>query len=203
MYEENLYNDAAKQGDPVANYSLGLIDFRRSSNLYDEGLRHMKNAAKKNYGPALTAVGVLALSQDRNNQKIINAVADIFKQAYDCGDSTGAILYSLMLMNGEGVATDETWIGEMADQVTLTDETKHELWRRCFCKWFIAMVASWLRDEAVNQQVLVLIGKQGIYKTTWLEHLAPAAAWRSGARSSPRGSLPPLPSPHSTGRPYR
>lgn len=104
----DLYNEAAKHGDPVANYSLGLIDFRRSSNMYAEGLRHMKNAAKKNYGPALTAVGVLALSQDRNNQKIIYAVADIFKQAYDCGDSTGAILYSLMLMNGEGVATDET-----------------------------------------------------------------------------------------------
>ena len=27
--------------------------------------------------------------------------------------------------------------------------------------------------QAVNQQVLVLIGKQGIYKTTWLEHLLP------------------------------
>ena len=35
------------------------------------------------------------------------------------------------------------------------------------------MVASWLKDEAVNQQVLVLVGKQGIYKTTWLEHLLP------------------------------
>ena len=35
------------------------------------------------------------------------------------------------------------------------------------------MVASWLRDEIVNQQVLVLIGKQGIFKTTWLEHLLP------------------------------
>lgn len=66
----DLYNEAAKHGDPVANYSLGLIDFRRSSNMYAEGLRHMKNAAKKNYGPALTAVGVLALSQDRNNQKL-------------------------------------------------------------------------------------------------------------------------------------
>lgn len=104
----SLYNEAAKKGDPVANYSLGLVDFRRNSGLYGEGLRHMKNAAKKNYGPALTAVGVLALSQDRNNQKIIYATADIFKQAYDCGDSTGGILYSLMLMNGEGVAKDET-----------------------------------------------------------------------------------------------
>ena len=47
------------------------------------------------------------------------------------------------------------------------------LWRACFKKWFVAMVASWMKDEVVNHQVLVLIGKQGIYKTTWLEHLIP------------------------------
>ena len=75
--------------------------------------------------------------------------------------------------NAYDAQKEPNWIGEMADQVTLADTSKHELWRRCFCKWFIAMVASWLRDEAVNQQVLVLIGKQGIYKTTWLEHLIP------------------------------
>ena len=46
-------------------------------------------------------------------------------------------------------------------------------WRVCFKKWFVAMVASWMRDDIVNHQVLVLIGKQGIYKTTWLEHLIP------------------------------
>ena len=47
------------------------------------------------------------------------------------------------------------------------------LWRVCFKKWFVAMVASWMRDKVVNHQVLVLIGRQGIYKTTWLEHLIP------------------------------
>jgi hypothetical protein len=47
------------------------------------------------------------------------------------------------------------------------------LWRICFKKWFVAMVASWMKDEVVNHQVLVLIGRQGIYKTTWLEHLIP------------------------------
>ena len=47
------------------------------------------------------------------------------------------------------------------------------LWRKCFKKWFVAMVASWMTDEVVNHQVLVLIGRQGIYKTTWLEHLIP------------------------------
>ena len=30
-----------------------------------------------------------------------------------------------------------------------------------------------MKDEVVNQQVLVLIGRQGIFKTTWLEHLLP------------------------------
>ena len=47
------------------------------------------------------------------------------------------------------------------------------LWRICFKKWFVAMVASWMNDEVVNHQVLVLIGRQGIFKTTWLEHLIP------------------------------
>lgn len=47
------------------------------------------------------------------------------------------------------------------------------LWRECFKRWFVAMVASWMKDEVVNQQVLVLIGRQGIYKTTWLERLIP------------------------------
>ena len=55
-----------------------------------------------------------------------------------------------------------------------TPSTKADaLWRACFKKWFVAMVASWMKDEVVNHQVLVLIGKQGIYKTTWLEHLIP------------------------------
>lgn len=47
------------------------------------------------------------------------------------------------------------------------------LWRVCFKKWFVGMVASWMYDDVVNHQVLVLIGKQGIFKTTWLEHLIP------------------------------
>ena len=47
------------------------------------------------------------------------------------------------------------------------------LWRTCFKKWFVGMVASWMYDDVVNHQVLVLIGKQGIFKTTWLEHLIP------------------------------
>ena len=47
------------------------------------------------------------------------------------------------------------------------------LWRVCFKKWFVAMVASWMNDEVVNHTVLVLVGRQGIFKTTWLDHLIP------------------------------
>ena len=74
------------------------------------------------------------------------------------------------------------WIDWVAQQVRVKpsgEEAKgdkargEELWRTCFKKWFVAMVASWMRDDIVNHQVLVLIGKQGIYKTTWLEHLIP------------------------------
>ena len=54
-----------------------------------------------------------------------------------------------------------------------TTPNADRLWRGCFKKWFVAMVASWMKDEVVNHQVLVLIGKQGIFKTTWLEHLIP------------------------------
>ena len=54
-----------------------------------------------------------------------------------------------------------------------TTPSANALWRICFKKWFVAMVASWMYDEVVNHQVLVLIGRQGIYKTTWLEHLIP------------------------------
>ena len=49
------------------------------------------------------------------------------------------------------------------------------LWRVCFKKWFVAMVASWMKDEVVNHTVLVLVGRQGIFKTTWLDRLIPPA----------------------------
>ena len=66
------------------------------------------------------------------------------------------------------------WIAWLAEQVTVAGgEAEQQLWINCFRKWFVAMVASWLDDEVVNQQVLVLIGRQGIFKTTWLEHLLP------------------------------
>ena len=74
------------------------------------------------------------------------------------------------------------WIDFLSSQVKLkhpedsTEEEKQlkeQRWRTCFKKWLVGMVASWMKDEVVNQYVLVLIGRQGCYKTTWLESLMP------------------------------
>ena len=79
-------------------------------------------------------------------------------------------------------ADQPDWIDMVAQQVTVKpsgEEAKgakargEELWRACFKKWFVAMVASWMKDEVVNHTVLVLVGRQGIFKTTWLDKLIP------------------------------
>ena len=66
---------------------------------------------------------------------------------------------------------DETdWIEKLADTITTT---KQDLWRICFKKWFVAMVACVLDEKQVNQTVIVFSGKQGLGKTTWIEKLMP------------------------------
>gem|GEM_PF-1642741 len=43
----------------------------------------------------------------------------------------------------------------------------------CLKKWLVAMVAGWVDQQEVNQAILVLLGRQGIYKTTWFSYLLP------------------------------
>lgn len=65
------------------------------------------------------------------------------------------------------------YIGQTAAMVHMATDRENELWRICFPKWFVAMVAGWTDDTIVNHQVIVLIGRQGIYKTTWINRLLP------------------------------
>lgn len=62
------------------------------------------------------------------------------------------------------------YIEQLADTITTT---KQDLWRICFKKWFVAMVACVLDEKQVNQTVIVFSGKQGLGKTTWIEKLMP------------------------------
>ena len=40
-------------------------------------------------------------------------------------------------------------------------------------KWLVGMVASWVSPQVVNNVMLILIGEQGTYKTTWFANLLP------------------------------
>ena len=76
-------------------------------------------------------------------------------------------------------SSEPDWIDMVAQKVVVKGDgqlaigNRQEYWRKCFKKWFVAMVASWMKDEVVNHTVLVLVGRQGIYKTTWLDRLIP------------------------------
>ena len=65
---------------------------------------------------------------------------------------------------------DKDYIEELALTITTT---KPELWKQCFKKWFVAMVACVLDEKQINQTVIVFSGKQGLGKTTWIEKLMP------------------------------
>jgi len=69
---------------------------------------------------------------------------------------------------------DPDYIAGLAETVTVAGGAEcRERFTRYLRKWLVGMVASWLIPEAVNNVILVLIGPQGTYKTTWLHHLLP------------------------------
>ena len=65
-------------------------------------------------------------------------------------------------------------IQELAQTVRVKGgEQEQMLWYRYLKKWLVSMVASWLSDDVVNNVILVLIGEQGAFKTTWFNYLLP------------------------------
>ncbi len=56
-------------------------------------------------------------------------------------------------------------IGDMASTVEVDNP---EYFEKCLRRWLIAMIASVLQDDIVNQHVLTLVGEQGVGKTTWI-----------------------------------
>ena len=54
-----------------------------------------------------------------------------------------------------------------------TVEQAQELLQWSLHKWLVASVATWMSDLSSNHEIFVLIGPQGIYKTTFFRHLLP------------------------------
>ena len=69
---------------------------------------------------------------------------------------------------------DQDYIHELAQTVRVKGgEQEQKLWHLYLKKWLVGMVASWISDDVVNNVILVLIGEQGAYKTTWFNYLLP------------------------------
>ena len=71
-------------------------------------------------------------------------------------------------------------VAELASYVTIepaqaeqsADEAQCEF-TEFFHKWMLANVGMWLRDDVANHEMLILVGPQGIYKTTFFRRLLP------------------------------
>ena len=69
---------------------------------------------------------------------------------------------------------ENDYIQELAQTVRVKgSEQEQKLWHLYLKKWLVGMVASWISDDVVNNVILVLIGEQGAYKTTWFNYLLP------------------------------
>ena len=55
-------------------------------------------------------------------------------------------------------------IGDLADTVHVKSDQAE--FRDYFRKWFVGILPALLDDTVVNHEILVLIGEQGLYKTT-------------------------------------
>ena len=76
---------------------------------------------------------------------------------------------------------ERDYIRELAETVKVRERSplplegqgEAELFYQYLKKWLVAMVAGWVDDNVVNNVILVLIGEQGSYKTTWFNYLLP------------------------------
>ncbi|SPT68109.1 Putative beta-lactamase hcpC precursor [Anaerobiospirillum thomasii] len=105
-----LYAKAAEKKDPIAYYSLGLITLRNDSASeinQNKAINMFKRAMNLKYAPAASALALLEGDNiDDFDNVTLQRVVKNFKFAYEHGDDTGALFYSLMLASGTGVKKD-------------------------------------------------------------------------------------------------
>ncbi|MBQ9648927.1 MAG: hypothetical protein IJV25_00770 [Prevotella sp.] len=68
----------------------------------------------------------------------------------------------------------EDYILAMSVSVSVKGNVEEQmLFAEYLKKWLVGMVAGWVDESVVNNVILVLIGEQGSYKTTWFNYILP------------------------------
>ncbi len=115
------------------------------------------------------------------NDRIFNSMLiELKRSGIQC---TSDLLSSLLNSNFVEVyhpfkgylATLPAWDGKdhIAELAKLIVTENQDFWELSIRKWLVALVASLLDPKAINQQVIVLCGPQGIGKTTFILNMIP------------------------------
>jgi predicted P-loop ATPase len=106
---------------------------------------------------------------DASKEKVYDVLESDMIEEYD------PLMGYLQTLPPWNADTDPDYIGQLADTVELQDATEHEvdLWHRCLKKWLVSMLVGWTDDDVVNHTMLIFVGPQGTYKSTWMQHLMP------------------------------
>jgi len=95
-----------------------------------------------------------------------NKLATLLRSDFaDCYDPFAVYLNNLPEWDGND------HVEALAKTVSTTNDS---YWHWIFKKWLVALVAGLVRENVVNHGVLVIIGGQGVGKTTWIERLVPS-----------------------------
>ena len=104
-----------------------------------------------------------------NIQKLISVIHSDFAQKCDPVED-----YLLSLPPWDG---KRDYIDELANRIHIIPQQGYHhdqaTFRKYFRKWIVAMVVGWVTPEVVNQVMLILVGKGGIYKSTFFNYLLP------------------------------
>lgn len=98
----DYYQEAIKAEEPVAMYDFALIALRKDSSALSVAKQLLEESAKRGFGPAMTALGVLNIGGGSRTEAY-----KMFEQAYEAHEVSGSVFYALMSFNGDSCKKDE------------------------------------------------------------------------------------------------
>ena len=143
-------------------FRLNVITKRIEFKLHeDEAYKHLSDNDLNSIWRAINSAGLKC-----NKGNIKNIINSNFSDKYDP--------FKDYFDKLPGVDEKENYIKELSDCIKLVDETEREFFEDTF-RIFLRAVVACAYDNKPNHICLTLVGRQGIYKTTFLNNLCPAS----------------------------